>query len=81
MWNYIPSFAQLGIISVPLDTREAMREFSDSVEAKCLECGSSFQYDRGQGLACPYCAADFKVAHFGRDRRRVEFEGKKVAGS
>lgn len=77
MYDYIPSREQRGDITLALNTHESMKEFPDTIEAKCLECGSSFRYDRGQGLACPFCAADFQLAHFGRDRKRVEFEGTK----
>lgn len=77
MWDYIPSLNQLGTITIQLDTREAMQEFPDVIEAKCDECGSSFSYERGNGFGCPFCGADFHTAHFGRDRKRVVFEGKK----
>jgi hypothetical protein len=77
MWNYIPSLQQIGVVSVALDTREAMKEFPEEVEAKCCECGSSFRYARGDGFGCPFCGADFHTAHFNQGRKRVDFEGKK----
>lgn len=75
--DYIPSLLQLGTITLRLDTHEAMKEFPQEIDAKCDVCGSSFRYERGNGFGCPFCGADFHMAHFGSDKKRVTFEGKR----
>ena len=69
--------ADIGMVVLPLDEEAVMKEFLDKTEAKCITCGSSFEYRRGEGLACPFCGADFHTAYFSRNKHSVLFEGQK----
>ena len=69
--------SDLGMHVISLDAELGMKLFLDKTDAKCITCGSSFEYRRGEGLACPFCGADFQTAYFSRDKHLVLFEGQR----
>lgn len=48
----------------------------DGVEAKCLNCGTLWPMQRGDGFRCPYCNVEFtKVYMRATAPRYMEFDG------
>lgn len=69
--------SSLGMKQYRLESMHNMPQFPDKVEAKCCNCGNGWEYSRGDGLICPWCAADFDAVTFSKGDTIAFFEGQR----